>query len=99
MGDPTQVVAGVVGLGIGSIIPATMRAADGVPGLRPGTGLTAVSTVIRVSGLLAAPLVGLVADAASLRLALGVVPLLALLVVLMAGALRGDGRAGRPWTP
>lgn len=91
----TVVAFGVVGLGIGSLIPAAMRAADAVPGLRPGSGLTAVSTVIRVGILPAAPLVGLVADATSLRLALGVVPLLAVLVVLLAGHLRGDGATGR----
>lgn len=90
LADPvaTVVAFGVVGLGIGTIIPAAMRAADAVPGLKPGTGLTAVSTVLRVGALVAAPLVGVVADATSLRVALGVVPLLALTVVVLAGSLR-----------
>ena len=44
-----------------------------------------VPTLLRV---LAAPVVGLVADATSLRVALGVVPLLALTVVVLAGVLR-----------
>ncbi len=103
LADPvaTVVAFGVVGLGIGTIIPGAMRAADAVPGLRPGTGLTAASTVLRVVGLLAAPLVGLVADATSLRAALLVVPLLALMVVVLAGALRptetgGPSRSGAP---
>jgi MFS family permease len=100
LADPvvTVVAFGVVGLGIGTIIPAAMRAADAVPGLRPGTGLTAVSTVLRAGGLVAAPLIGAVADATSLRLALGLVPLLALVVVLLAGALRGGHGGGQTKT-
>ena len=90
LADPvvTVVAFGVVGLGIGTIIPGAMRAADAVAGLRPGTGLTAVSTVLRVIGLVSAPLVGVVADATSLRLALVGVPLLAVVVLVLAGALR-----------
>ena len=91
---PSTVVAfAVVGLGIGTLIPACMRAADGLPGLAPGVGLTLVGSVLRISVLAAPPLVGLVADAWSLRVALLVVPMACALAVLLAGALPADGHA------
>lgn len=88
----TIVAFGVVGLGIGTLIPASMRAADALPGLRPGVGLTVVGTVIRLSLLLSPPIVGVVADAASLRVGLLVVPLAAVVVLVLASALPRAGR-------
>ncbi len=68
-------------------MPAAMHGADQLPGLRPGTGLTVVTWLMRV-GFFGAPLlVGLVADAAGLRAGLLVVPLAGLLAVLLAGVL------------
>ncbi|GAB5899882.1 MFS transporter [Mycolicibacterium mageritense] len=78
------------GLGVAILIPAAMHGADQLPGLRPGTGLTAVTWLMRV-GFFGAPLlVGVIADAAGLRVGLLSVPLAGVLVVLLAGAL------GRP---
>ncbi len=76
------------GLGVAILIPAAMHGADQLPGLRPGTGLTAVTWLMRV-GFFGAPLlVGVIADAAGLRVGLVSVPLAGVLVVLLAGALR-----------
>ncbi|BDY32221.1 MFS transporter [Mycolicibacterium mageritense] len=76
------------GLGVAILIPAAMHGADQLPGLRPGTGLTAVTWLMRV-GFFGAPLlVGVIADAAGLRVGLLSVPLAGVLVVLLAGALR-----------
>jgi fucose permease len=88
----TVLAFAAVGLGIGTIIPSAMRQADALPGLRAGTGLTLVSTVLRI--LVAALPVGLgvVADAAGERIALAVVPIGALVVVLLAGVLPGRAR-------
>lgn len=64
-----------------------MHGADQLPGLRPGTGLTVVTWLMRV-GFFGAPLlVGLVADAAGLRVGLLVVPLAGLAAALLAGVL------------
>jgi MFS family permease len=75
------------GLGVATLIPAAMHGADQLPGLRPGTGLTVVTWLMRV-GFFGAPLlVGFVADAAGLRVGLLVVPVAGLLVMALAGAL------------
>ncbi|MBQ0825977.1 MFS transporter [Streptomyces tagetis] len=76
------------GFGVATLVPAAMHEADSLPGLKPGSGLTIVSWLMRLGFLLPPPLVGLVADATSLRAGLLVVPLAGLLVVSLAGVLR-----------
>ena len=79
---------GAAGLGVATMIPAAMHGADQLPGLRPGTGLTAVTWLMRL-GFLGAPLlVGAVADAAGLRAGLLIVPVAGVVGVLLAGALQ-----------
>ena len=80
---------GVIGLGIGTLIPASLRQADELPGLPPGTALTVVGTIDRIAIFAAPPVIGAVADAAGLRVGLLAMPLAMLLVVLLAGALPG----------
>ena len=75
------------GLGIATAVPAAMHAADRLPGLRPGTGLTAVAWLMRVGFVAAPPVVGFVADATSLRVGLLLVPAAGLAVIATAGAL------------
>ena len=77
------------GLGLATAIPAAMHAADRLPGLKPGTGLTALAWLMRFGFVGAPPIVGLVADATSLRVGLLVVPVAGLAVVAAAGVLSG----------
>jgi MFS family permease len=84
----------VVGLGIGTFIPASLRAADALPGMRPGVALGLVGTVPRLAVLVGPVVVGLVADATSLRLALLEVPLAAAAAFLLARALPGQRATG-----
>ncbi|ALV45578.1 fucose permease [Arthrobacter alpinus] len=77
----------LAGFGVSTLVPAAMHAADNLPGLREGTGLSIVSWLMRVSFLLSPPIVGAVADATSLRTGLLVVPLAGLLVVLLSPVL------------
>ena len=90
----------LAGAGSATLVPAAMQAADELPGLRHGTGLTIVSWLMRLGFLASPPLVGLVADAAGLRLGLLAVPLAGLLVVATSGVLSGrrstTGRAAAP---
>jgi MFS family permease len=75
------------GLGVATLIPAAMHGADQLPGMRPGTGLTAVTWLMRV-GFFGAPLiVGVIADASSLRVGLLSVPVAGVLVMALASAL------------
>lgn len=91
---------GVAGFGVATLVPAAMTAADALPGLPPGLGLTLVTWLMRVGFLASPPVVGVVADAVGLRLGLLVVPLSGILVLVLAGVLgtrtRPPAGAGRP---
>lgn len=78
---------GVAGFGVATLVPAAMTAADRIPGLAPGAGLTVVTWLMRVGFLLSPPVVGVVADATALRVGLLVVPLAGLVVLLVAVVL------------
>ncbi|MGO1240396.1 MAG: MFS transporter, partial [Cellulosimicrobium funkei] len=79
--------------------PAAMQQADELPGLRAGTGLTLVSWLMRLGFLLSPPIVGLVADATSLRTGLLVLPLAGVVVVLLAGVLAPRRATSSPHHP
>ena len=75
------------GIGIATVVPAAMHAADRLPGLRPGTGLTVVAWLMRVGFVCSPLIVGLIADMASLRAGLLVVPIAGIAVIAASGAL------------
>ncbi|WP_293242960.1 MFS transporter [Mycolicibacterium sp.] len=77
------------GLGAATVIPAAMHGADRLPGLKAGTGLAALAWLMRVGFVGAPPIVGLIADATSLRIGLLIVPLAGLAIVAAAGVLSG----------
>ncbi|MFJ9887866.1 MFS transporter [Streptomyces sp. NPDC091287] len=79
----------LAGFGVATLVPAAMHEADALPGLKPGSGLTIVSWLMRLGFLLSPPVVGYVADATSLRTGLLVIPCAGLLVVVLAKVLRG----------
>jgi MFS family permease len=76
------------GFGVATLVPAAMHEADELPGLKPGTGLTVVSWLMRLGFLLSPPVVGAIADAHGLRAGLLVVPAAGLLVIVLAGVLQ-----------
>ncbi|MCK2023514.1 MFS transporter [Microbacterium sp. kSW2-24] len=76
------------GFGVATLVPAAMNEADVLPGLRHGTGLTVVSWLMRLGFLLSPPVVGMIADATSLRVGLLLIPAVGIAVVLFAGVLR-----------
>lgn len=75
------------GLGVATLVPAAMHAADSLPGLPAGTGLTAVSWLMRVAFLISPPVVGAISDVTSLRVGLLVVPLAGILVLVFSPVL------------
>ena len=83
---PATVIAGfaLAGLGVATTVPAAFAAADAVPGLRHGTGITMVSWFLRLSFLVGPPIVGAIGDTVGLRAGLVVVPLAGLAVVGLA---------------
>jgi MFS family permease len=66
----TLVGFALAGLGVATLIPAVYHAADELPGLRPGVGLAVVNLLLRLGFLVVPPLIGVIADATSLRVAL-----------------------------
>lgn len=79
----------LAGLGVATLVPAVYHAADELPGLAHGSGLTVVNWLLRVGFLLSPPLIGVLADASSLRVALLVVVLAGLGAVLLGRSVRG----------
>ncbi|WP_026924835.1 MFS transporter [Glycomyces arizonensis] len=78
----------LVGLGVATLVPAARQTADSLPGLRPGTGLTALGWLMNLSFLVSPPIIGAVADAASLRAGLLAIPVAGVLVAVFAGVLQ-----------
>lgn len=76
-----------VGFGIATLIPLAMHAADELPGLRPGVGLTLVSWLLRLGFLLSPPFIGFIAEHESLRAGLLVAPVAGLLAAALAFVL------------
>ncbi len=95
VGEPLVAIVGfaLVGLGIANIIPILFSAAGRMEGARAGTALAAVATTGYVGFLAGPPLIGLAAEAVSLRVALGLVSVACTLVAVGAGVL--PGRRGR----
>lgn len=83
---PTLLGFAAVGAGLSIGVPLAFSAAGNVPGLPPGTGIAGVATIGYAGFLAGPPIIGLIADLTSLRIAL-------LLIMLMVGSLVFTGRA------
>jgi MFS family permease len=91
----TIMAFGAVGLGIGTLIPASLRTVNDIAGLPTGVGLTLVGTIERFAILAAPPIIGVAADAYGLRVGLLAIPLAAAVVFVLSHALP-ESPAGRP---
>ena len=76
------------GLGVATLIPAVYHAADELPGLPHGVGLAVINWLLRVGFLLSPPLIGVLADATGLRVALLTVVAAGLGALLLGRLLR-----------
>jgi MFS family permease len=85
----------LAGLGVATLVPAVYHAADALPGLPPGLGLAVINWLLRVGFLLSPPLIGVVADAVSLRVALLLVVVAGIGALLLGRLLRGAVPAER----
>jgi MFS family permease len=77
----------LAGLGVATLVPAVYHAADELPGLRRGTGLAVINWLLRIGFLLSPPLIGVLADLTSLRVALLAVVLAGLGALLLGSVL------------
>ncbi|MFB9378715.1 MFS transporter [Kineococcus gynurae] len=86
---PVTIVGFVLaGLGVATLVPAVFHASDEIPGLPRGVGLSVSNWLLRLGLLACPPLVGLLADATSLRVALIPTVLAGAGAVVLAGWLR-----------
>ncbi|OBF93179.1 fucose permease [Mycobacterium sp. 852002-51152_SCH6134967] len=85
----------MAGLGAATLVPSAMHAADQLPGLQAGSGLTILTWLMRIGFLVAPVLIGVIADATSLRTGLLVVPIAGIAVVLLSGVLSARRRQAR----
>jgi fucose permease len=85
----------LAGLGVATLVPAVYHAADELPGLPHGVGLAAINWLLRIGFLVSPPLVGALADATSLRVALLCVVLAGVGALVLGRALPGRA-AGSP---
>jgi MFS family permease len=85
----------LAGLGVATLVPAVYAAADELPGLRHGVGLTAVNWLLRIGFLASPPLIGAIADASSLRVALVAVVVAGVVTLVLGRVLaRSVARGG-----
>lgn len=93
---PTLIGFAAVGAGLSIGVPLAFSAAGNVPGLPPGVGIAGVATIGYAGFLAGPPIIGLIADLTSLRIAL-------LLIMVMVGSLvftsRALNRADTPAVP
>ena len=76
------------GWGIATAIPASMHAADELPGMAHGNGLTFVTWLMRLGFFAGPPVIGAIANVVGLRWALLVIPACALVGLLLSPALK-----------
>lgn len=92
-GTPATALIGFacLGAGLAAMVPVVFRGAGSVGGMAPGVGLAAVSTMGYTGFLTGPPLIGALAGATSLPLALGVICACCGLVVALAGSAAPSG--------
>lgn len=74
----------LLGLGVGAVVPTAFSAAGRLPGLHPGVGVAAVSGLGWAGFVCGPPLIGQLANALSLPVALAIVPVLTAVIALAA---------------
>lgn len=90
LGRPAFALVGFacVGLGMAIVVPLVFSAAGRTPGVAPGAAIAAVATMGYGGFLTGPPTLGFLAEAVTLRVALGVLALLGLLIALLSRNLR-----------
>lgn len=89
VGQPWSALIGfaAVGAGLSCAFPVILSAAGRTPGLATGAAIAAVATVGYTGFLAGPPVIGFAAELAGLRAGLGVVVLLGVAMIVLAGAV------------
>jgi MFS family permease len=83
-----------LGLGLSVLMPLLYSAGGSFPGIPSVQGVAAIATMGFLGLLAGPPLLGSIADAVSLRLALGIVVILCGVMAMLAGALKAAEPTG-----
>jgi MFS family permease len=75
----------LVGAGVSSVVPLIYGSAGRSQKMSPGVAIAAVSTIGYLGFLAGPPFIGFVAQASSLRVSLGLIAILGLVIIRMAG--------------
>jgi MFS family permease len=78
----------LVGIGVSSVVPLVYSLAGKSTTMLPGVALAAVSSIGFFGFLLGPPLIGFVAQAASLRVSFAIIGILGLGTTILAGKIR-----------
>ncbi|WP_257181372.1 MFS transporter [Corynebacterium cystitidis] len=76
------------GWGAATLIPSAYAVSAELPGVAQSTGLTIVSWIMRAGALLASPILGVISELTTLRVALLVLPVIGVAVVVSSQGLR-----------
>jgi len=90
---------GCLGVGLALVIPSVFSAAGRLPGLAPGAAIATVSAFGWAGFVCGPPVIGEIASATSLPVALSLIPVLTAVIVVataLAAALRQNGAAAGP---
>jgi MFS family permease len=79
---------GILGVGAANVVPVAISAASRVPGVAPGIGVAAVTSMGYAGFLVVPPILGFVATAFGLSFALSLVALMGLAAAALAGAVK-----------
>ncbi len=78
----------IVGLGVSSIVPMVYSSAGKVPNVSPGIALASVSSISYLGFLMGPPLIGYIAELASLRWSFAVIGLAGFTIALLVSKLK-----------
>lgn len=74
----------LIGLGLATIVPIAFSTAGNMPGVKPGVGISMVTTIGYSGFLFGPPIIGFLADWQGLRLAMGFIALLFVVMTLLS---------------
>lgn len=83
---------GLVGLGVANVIPLVYKAAGNSPGIPTGTGIAGVASIGYVGSLIGPPLMGAIAEKASLRASFTLIAILISTLTVTASSISRHGR-------
>lgn len=85
---PTLIGFGAVGLGVSTVVPLAFSAAGRLPGISASSGIAGVATIGYAGFLAGPPVIGLLAEATSLQVALVLVAVLTASLMITARSLQ-----------